>query len=189
MASRLQDDLIHEFREEKKMITAQMDLFNPMALSLRKPVAQRLASKGLILFMEIFCWLAALSTIPFGIFLSKLYPFYLLFRLNKPELRQSLGGVQEVQYLQWSIYGLIALLGLLFLFLARALARIRRKNDVLSLTGKHIKILLGQHLTRKAAIDAIEQRHFMELPGTSLHYDINDIPNPGYDEGSIERLL
>jgi len=189
MAGRLQDDLIIEFREEKKMINAQMDLFNPMALSLRKPVAQRLANKGLIVFMEIFCWLALLGSIAFGIFLDKLYPFYILFQLKKPEFSQQLGGIQHVQYLLWTIYGLIGLACILFFFLASALARIRKKNDVLSITGKHIKTLLGQHLTRKAAIDAIEQRHFMELPGTSLHYDINDIPNPGFDEGSIERRI
>ena len=35
---------------------------------------------------------------------------------------------------------------------------------MLDLAGKNIKDLVGQHLNRKAAIDAIEQRHFLELP-------------------------
>ena len=187
MAARLQDDLIQEFREEKKMIMAQIDLFNPMALSLRKPAAQRLANKGLIIFAETFCWLSLLGSITFGIFLNKLYPFYILFQLKRVELSKTLGAI-NVQNLLWCVYGMIGVVVLLLFFLARTLARIRKKNDVLSIAGKSIKTVVGQHLTRKAAIDAIEQRHFMELPQVKAA-DINDIPNLGYDGSSVERLV
>ena len=178
--TRLQDDLLREFREEKKMILSQIELFNPMAMSLRKPAAQRLTNKGLIIFAELLCWLGFLGSIAFGIFLNKLEPYYLLFRLSVKEYSDRLGA-QNVKNLQIGIYALIAAIGLLCFFLARALASVRKKNDILSISGKHIKTLVGEQLNRKAAIEAIEQRHFMELPQEKIHIDVNDIPNPGYE--------
>lgn len=183
--SKLQDDLLNEFREEKRLINNQIEIFDPLGISLRKPAAQRLASKGLIVFGELLCWLAALGCIAFAVFLNKLYPFYLLFQLRNPEHARTLGA-HNVQMLQWCFYGLIALTALLFLFLARTLARIRQKNAILNLAGRHMKTLVGQHLTRKAAIDAIEQRHFMEMPQPE---HVNEVPNPGYNEGSVERVM
>ncbi len=184
--SKLQDDLMNEFREEKRLINAQIDIFDPLGISLRKPAARRLASKGLIIFGELLCWMLVLGCIVFAVFLNKLYPFYLLFQLRAPAYSTTL-GLNNVHMLQWSAYGLIALSGMLFLLLARALAGIRQKNDILNLAGKHIKTLVGQHLTRKAAIDAIEQRHFMELPQPA--YTADNMPNPGYDGGSIEHVV
>ncbi len=183
--TKLQEDLLNEFREEKRLISTQIEIFDPLGISLRKPAAQRLASKGLIIFSELLCWLAALGCIAFAIFLNKLYPFYLLFQLRNVEYSKVL-GINNIQMLQWSFYGIIAITGLLFIFLARTLGRIRQKNAILNLAGKHIKSLVGQHLARKAAIDAIEQRHFMEMPQPAI--DVNGVPNPGYNEGSIERL-
>ena len=176
--TRLQDDLLREFREAKRMIQSQINEFEPLAVSLRKPAAQRLAAKGLILTGEALCWLAFLGSIALCIFLNKLYPSYLLFEIRQP--RYANLGLQNIQFLQWMVYGIIGLNGLTFLLLARSLARIRQKNAILHMAGARIKTLVGQHLQRKAAIDAIEQRHFNELPG----YDstnINEIPNPGYE--------
>lgn len=185
--TRLQDDLLHEFREEKRMIQAQINDFDPLAMSMRKPAAQRLAAKGLILFCELLCWGLFLAAIAMCIFLDKLYPFYQLFQLKRPEYISSL-GLQHVQMLQWGVYALIGFAGLLSLLLARSLARVRQKNDILQMAGKRIKTLVGQHLQRKAAIDAIEQRHFNELPA-QIATDVNTIPNPGYDaqEGIVHK--
>ncbi len=179
--TRLQDDLLLEFREEKKMIQSQIELLEPLSISLRKPAAQRLAAKGLIIFGELLCWLLFLTAVASCIFLNKLYPFYLLFQLSRPDHAQNL-GLQNVHFLQWGVCALIGLTGLLFVFLARSLARIRQKNAILNIAGKQIKTIVGQHLQRKAAIDAIEQRHFNELPvHAPAGGSVNLIPNPGYD--------
>jgi len=178
--TRLQDDLLLEFKEEKKMIQSQISIIEPLAVSMRKPAAQRLAAKGMIIFGEIFCWLSFLAAIATCFFLNRLYPFYVLFELYRPE-HVGLLGHQNVQFLQWSFYGLFGLSAILFYFLARSLARIRQKNGILNLAGRDIKTVVGQHLQRKAAIDAIEQRHFNELPSTEFHDHVNLAPNPGYD--------
>lgn len=180
--SRLQDDLLQEFREEKRMINAQIDLADPLALSLRKPAAQRLASKGLLIFGELLCWALFLGAVGLIIFLNKIIPFFVLSQLNRPEHADRLGA-GNVQMLQWGVYGLVGLCGLLFVFLARAMARIRQKNDILSMTGSRIKTIVGQHLQRKAAIEAIEQRHFNEIPADA-YTDIHEVPNPGYEGGN-----
>ncbi|MEO6831918.1 MAG: hypothetical protein ABI378_06250 [Chitinophagaceae bacterium] len=182
---RLQDALMKEFQEEKKMIQNQIDLFEPLAASLRKPAAQRLAQNGLILFGELFCWLFVLASIGTCIFLNKLYPFYVLFEISKPADLDVLGH-QNLQMLRWAVYGIIALSGFLFFLLARNLRKIRLKNRILSLAGKDIKTVIGQQLQRRAAIDVIEQRYFDELPAQEKSDSINQIPNPGYDEREEE---
>ena len=182
--NKLQDDLLQEFRDEKKMISNQIELFDPLAVSLRRPAAQRLAAKGLLIFSETICWAGMLGTIAFAVFLNKLYPFFLLFQLRREEFTRSLGA-NNVQYLLWSVYAMIGIAGFFLLLLARAIRRVRLKNDILNLAGKHIKTLVGQHLERKAAIDAIEQRHFLEIP-QPVNQGVNNVPNPGYDGGSVE---
>lgn len=179
MPSRLQDDLLHEFREEKRMIQSQIEEFQPLAVSLRKPAAQRLASKSLILLSELICWLLFLAAATACVFLNRLYPFILLFDLDTSG-HQDQFAAQDVHTLRLCVYGIIALCGIGFLLLARSLARIRQKNDILNMAGGRIKTLVGQHLERKAAIEALEQRHFGELPA-DYSTDVNAIPNPGYD--------
>jgi hypothetical protein len=46
------------------------------------------------------------------------------------------------------------------------------KNDVLDLAGKNIKTLVGEHLKRKAMMEMMEQRHFLELPAMSGSPDV-----------------
>lgn len=186
--ARLQDDLLQEFREEQRFVNEQIKLFDPLATSLRKPVAQRLLNKGLLIFMEIVCYLAFLGSIAVGIFLNKLYPFYLVAQLSRSQYREQLGST-NVQNFTIGVYALIALIALLFLVCARMLRRIRLKNAILNIAGKNIKTAVGDLLKRKAAIDAIEQRNFMELPATGAVTSsvelppakVNDMPNPGYD--------
>jgi hypothetical protein len=89
----------------------------------------------------------------------------------------------EEEYFSIAVHAMAGLIALLFYVMARIIRRIRLKNDVLDLAGRNIKELMGQHLQRKAAIDAIEQRHFLELPqyedGIKVN-NVNSIPNPGY---------
>lgn len=180
--NRLQDDLLLEFREEKKMILNQLELIDPLSVSLRKPAARRLASKGLLVFGEVLCWLMVLVTVGFGVFLRQLYPYYYLFQLQREEFTRTFGTV-NIQRLHWGIYILIGIIALLFFLLARSLRRIRLKNDILHMAGRHMKTLVGQHLHRKAALDAIEQRHFLQLPPETPRAadDVNDVANPGYE--------
>ena len=176
--TRLQEDLLREFKEERQMIGGQIDLFDPLATTLRKPVAQRLASAGLILFGELLCWLCVLAAIVFAVLIRRLAtPFYALFTVDMQRATNPIA----LRNLQWAVYGTVAVVALLFLFLARALRRIRLKNGILFLAGSRIKTLVGQLLERKAAIDAIEQRHFLEIPGDA-RADATAVPNPGYGE-------
>lgn len=188
---RLQDDLLQEFREEQRFVNEQIRLFDPLATSLRKPVAQRLLHKGLLVFMEIVCYLAFLAGIAFIVFMGKLYPFYLITQLSRTQFREQL-GTGNVQNLTIAVYALAGLIAFLFLVIARMLRRIRLKNDILNVAGKNIKTSVGSLLKRKAAIDAIEQRNFMELPATGAVTSsvelpaakVNDMPNPGYDDNT-----
>lgn len=178
--TRLQEDLLQEFKEERRMIVNQIELFDPLASSMRRPAAQRLFSKGALIFLELFVWLAFFGTIALGFLLKKLFPYYVLGQLQARATEAGIGRY-NADALYWGVIGLIAGAALLWLIIARMIRRIRLKNDILHLAGSRIKTLVGQHLERKAAIDAIEQRHFLEIPATDVNRNVNEVENPGYD--------
>lgn len=183
-STRLQDDLLKDFKEQRKMIYKQVELLDPLATSLRKPAAQRLISKGSLIFSEVLCYVIVLGLIAFVVFMDKIYPFYILTELRfKSEFRQ-LGWV-NIQAFVMAVYALVIIIAILFFGLGRAARAFRLKNDILNLAGKNIKLVIGQHLERKASIGSIEQRHFQELPNEHLEEEdgvvINEVPNPGYE--------
>lgn len=182
-STRLQDDLLRDFKEQKAVIYDQVELLDPLATSLRKPAAQRLISKGAFIFGEILCYLLVLGVIAFAVFMDKIYPFYILSEIRFKTEYSKL-GMLNVQAFTFAIYGILGLVAILFYVLARACRAIRLKNDILQLAGNTIKHIVGQHLKRKASIDAIEQRHFLELPNTHLEegVKVSQIPNPGYGD-------
>lgn len=184
-SSRLQDDLLKDFKEQRKMVYDQIELLDPLATSLRKPAAQRLISKGALVFSEVLCYLLSVGIIVFLFFMEKIYPFYLLAELKHKSNFRSMGWV-NIQTFSIAIYAIIALVAILFYGLARAARAIRLKNTILNLAGKNIKVVIGQHLTRKASIDTLDQRHFTEFPHNDFAEDgvnVNQVPNPGYDAG------
>lgn len=178
--SRLQDDLLQEFREEKKLVFSQLEIFDPLAASLRKPAAKRLLNKGLLIFLEIVSYLLSLCSIAVVIFMNRLFPLYVLDAVHRKGLERL--DRYETDSFFWLVTGLIVFTGIQFFIIARITRRIRLKNDILNIAGRHIKTLVGQHLTRKAAIDSIEQRHFTELPEMppAPVQGVNSISNPGY---------
>lgn len=179
--TRLQDDLLQDFKEQKVMIYEQIQLFEPLAASLNKPAAQRLISKGSLIFFEIACYILCCGSVAFAVLSDRIYPFYLMAELRFKPQYNGLGWKSTA--LQFAFYGLMALIALLFYFVARALRGIRLKNDIINIAGKQIKALAGQHLKRRAAIEGIEQRHFMELPDVPIRpAKVNEVPNPGYSD-------
>lgn len=179
-SSRLQDDLLNDFREQKKTILEQIELFDPLATSLRKPAAQHLMSQGGIIIMEVLCYLLCLTSIAFTVLMDRIYPFTVLWDGKFGSRFSDLSHLTEPQAFNIAVHGLGCFIAFLFLVLARATGKIRSKNKVLQLAGKNIKQLVGQHLNRKASIEAIEQRHFTELPSLEESVRVTEVPNPGY---------
>jgi hypothetical protein len=168
----LKDDLLAEFREERIMITDQLEMLDPLATSLRKPAAQRLLSSGTLIITEFSCYIVSLGGIAFTALLHRIYPFSLLSKtFYDPELRNKIGG-PNLTMLIAATYALAILL-LAFVFVIGRMAReIRLKNDILHVAGKDIKTIVGQHLERRAALRTIEQRHMLGMSG------INHVPSP-----------
>lgn len=186
---RLQDDLLREYRDEKDFIAQQIARLDPVASSLRRPAAARLASSGLILFGELLCYVLALGLVACAIFSDKIYPLLLFTRFKRPEYTQLIRP-GNVNNLYWCMIGALVLGAVLLYLLARALSRVRRRSAVLARTGATMKAVLGDLLRRKAAIDTLEQRHaseLAELPAAARAQDVNDVPNPGYGEGAMNR--
>lgn len=169
--SRLQDDLLKDFRAQKKIILEQIELFDPLATSMRLPAAQRLMNKTLLIIVEVLFYLLFLSFVGFMLLMDVVYPFNFLSKIRYIKSIETFTQFTDAEYFSIAVHAMVGLIALLFFILARMVARIRLKNNILDLAGKNIKQLVGQHLNRKAAIDAIEQRHFLELPQLSGHPD------------------
>ncbi len=182
---RLQDDLIREFRAEQAFTDAQLALFDPLATQLRRPAARRLLSAGLLILVEVLFYALAIGGIALFLFRARLYPFYLLQRFQRPEYETLIGrgNVKNLEILVWCLVG-----GTMFLcfWLARAMHKIRLKNAVLARTGGVVKSFVGELLQRRAAMSALEQRHYEVIPMTHTQSSVgvNEVPNPGYDAAS-----
>lgn len=160
----LQEELIRDFQQQKKMINEQVALIDPMATSLRKPAARRLFHNGILVFLEILSWLLMLGCIAFVLFADKLYPFYYLNQLVHDSALGERYPAEDLKLLYWCIKGICIFAALLFVVIARMLGTIRLKNSILHIAGKNMKLLVEQLLRRKAAMEGMEQKYPVELP-------------------------
>ena len=163
----LKDDLLAEFRDERVMITEQLELLDPLATSLRQPAARRLLSSGTLFITEFSCYVISLGGLSVTALLHRIYPFSILNKMfYTPDVRNKIGA-PNLTLLIAAVYALL-IIGVVFLFIIGRMAReIRLKNDILHHAGKDIKTIVAQHLVRKAAINTIEQRHYMGQSGVS----------------------
>lgn len=165
ISNRLHDDLIQDFKDQKSIISDQITIFDPLASSLRKPAAYRLMNKTGLILTETGCYLLCLTAIAFVVLLPDIFPFSVIFQDQRFRFQFSeLGILTPHQLAGLALHMLGGLTALLFFIMARMIRKVRLKNVVLNVAGKHIKTLVGQHLKRKAAIESIEQRHFAEMP-------------------------
>lgn len=178
--NRLNDDLLHNFKEQKEMITEQIKIFEPIAESLSKPAAVHLLGQGTLIILEVICYILFLGSVAASVLVGTLVPFDMLDNIYT-SLPLNSDGREYITLISFALHGLVIVIGFLFLIIAFNLSSIRKKNKILSVAGKNLKTLVGQHLRTKAAIDTIEQRHFMELPVVLPNQRVNEVPNPGYD--------
>lgn len=162
--TRLQDDLLNDFTEQKQVMVEQIELFDPLATSLRKKAASRLMPKALLIILEIVCFLCSAGMIALMVQMRHIAPFRSLSKLRYLHQLSDLSHLREAEYLSLSVYifaGAIALL----LFIAGAMLHyIMLKNNILRIARSNVMILTAQHLKRKASIEMLEQRHLLDLP-------------------------
>jgi hypothetical protein len=185
--TRLQEDLLQEFKEEKQTINNQLEIFEPLAENLRKPAAQRLVSQGTLIIFEVICYVLCGGAIALAVLMNKVYPFsvwdYIHYRGQLPDVPEGNPTMADMQNFTIVLHVLLGLAGLLFLIIARLLSSVRRKNFIINSVGKDIKTLVGQHLVRKATIKSIEERHFLNNTfDEEGKTDVNSIPNPGFGD-------
>lgn len=185
MASRLQDDLLFDFREQKTLIEQQLEVFDPLGTELSKPAARRLVSKTALIIAEILCYTLAAGAVAFAILMTRFPPFDVLPQIRfNPDIVKL--GWQRIEWFNMAIYGRLGIIAILFYIIARTMRSIRLKNNILHYAAKHIKIMVGQHLKRKASLQTTYERHFTELPplpGEIMHNPIgvNEVINPGFE--------
>lgn len=178
---RLQEDLLKEYRAEKVMVANQLELLEPLAVSLRKPIAARVLNSIVLLFFEALSWLGIATVIGFCIIRDKVYPFYILARLRTKAAELGFSN-SDVDAVYWSVLIFAAIIIILLFIVARNLGKIRKKNAVLQLAAKSIKTVVGEQLNRKAAIKVIDQRYFEilePLPIIEAKNDGTNEPNFG----------
>jgi len=162
----LQEELIRDFQEQKRTISEQLAVADPMAASLRRPAARRLFHAGIIVFLEILAWLLLLCCIAFVLFSDRLYPFYYFNQLQHDTSLGARYRSQDLRVLYWTIKATGIFTAVLFFIIARMLGTIRLKNSILHVAGRNMKLLAEQLLKRKAAMEMLEQKYPAELPSS-----------------------
>jgi hypothetical protein len=161
----LKDDLLAEFREERMMINDQLELLDPLGTSLRRPETQNLHGPSTLFIIEIIGYILCVCCLAFAILMHNIYPFSILnTALYNPELRSSLGG-PNITLLSASVYTLVGIIAVCIFIIARLVRSVRLKNEVLQHAGRDVKTIVSQHLLRRAAMEAIEQRHLLSTTG------------------------
>jgi hypothetical protein len=163
---RLQEDLLKAFRDERAMLDEQIALIEPLAKNLSRPAISRWARRGVGFVGEVICWILAVALIVGCFLLNKIPPFYLLFELNRSQIEQTLGA-RPIQMLQWGVYGLIIVIAILLVILARTIARVHRRNDLLHQAVSRIQKILDQNKKRKQSLEELEQKHFGSAGNTT----------------------
>ena len=161
----LKDDLLAEFREERIMINDQLEILDPLGTSLRMPAAQNLYSSSTLFIAEFVCYAGCAGAVAFAVAMHNIYPFNLLnTALYNPELRSTLGG-PNITFLSAAIYALVGIVAIGLFVIAQLVRSVRLKNEVLRHAGRDVKTIVSQHLLRRAAMEAIEQRHLLATTG------------------------
>ncbi len=181
----LYNDLVQDWQEQKALIKEQIKLIDPMATSLRKSTAQRFLNATLNVIMEMLMYLLALGSIAYLFFLDNLGPFYILGKITTTPEVKTLFSTNDLSTFGMGIKGLFVVIAILFLVIGRMLANIRHKNATLSLAGKNMKTISGQHLARKTEIETLEQRHIMVLPQTDINVDSIEVIRKDEDHNDI----
>jgi hypothetical protein len=99
--------------------------------------------------------------------MDRIFPFHLIGRLLHDTAISDNYNPNHVMLLSWIIRGMAVFTALLFYIILRLLGSIRKKNNVLHLTGKNMRLLAEQLLKRKAAMDTLEQKHPVEMPSNA----------------------
>lgn len=167
----LYEDLVRDWQDQKTMIKEQIRLIDPMATSLRKSTAQRFLNTTLNVVMELLMYLLAIASVAYLFFLDNLGPFYLVGKIVTTPDVKTIFSSNDLSNFSLAIKAMFVLLAILFLIIGRMLANIRHKNTTLSLAGKNMKTISGQHLSRKQEIEMLEQRHVAVLPKTDIKVD------------------
>jgi hypothetical protein len=107
--TRLQEDLLNDFRQQKQIIHEQIDLFDPLATSLRKPAAQRLASKTGLIIAETFSYLLSFAAFAFSVFMNLVYPFTSLMNVRYIKNISDLTAMKETEYFSIAVHCMAAL--------------------------------------------------------------------------------
>lgn len=151
--------LIHDFQEQKSTIKRQIDLMDPIAESIKEPARKRFFNKSLLMMGEFIMYILAIAFFASTILFDKI-PF-----INTWDQLISLGEVKdyfvmnELLWYEVFIRGLLFSLALFTLWVARMLARFRKKNELLQLAGVQMNQAVEELLKRRIAIEDIENKY------------------------------
>jgi hypothetical protein len=181
--SPLKDDLLQEFRQERKMVNEQVAMLDPLVTSLNRPAAKSTTTSASLIVAEIFCYLLTAGGVALLATMHNIYPFSTLKNmLYETEIRMK-AGPENVIYLMLAVYGMAALLVIFIFLLGRAARATRQKNKILKQARLDATAIMGQQLERKAAIDAIEQRHMLGASSITIspkQQPVTEIANPAF---------
>lgn len=152
-------DLILDFQQQKSEVQAQIQLIDPVATSIRKPAANRLLNKSMLIVGEILMYCFFLAFLGLAFF-SKHFPI-----LNTWDALTQLTEVKDsfiendLLWFEIIFKGSFFITALLFLWIGRMLSKFRHKNDVLQLAAQNMNTIVERLFKRKVELEQMEHQY------------------------------
>ncbi len=160
----LYKEFIKNFQEEKKVNEEQISLLDPLAVSMKSNAIRRMFQNWSLILLEIASWLAAVMCVALIVLMDKVYPLSVLHKIFKSNDMPIAFQYQDLKGMYWAVCGLIALLCVLFIVIARMISTIRRKNKVLAIAAKNMKQVAEQLLRKRSQNEAMQLKYPAEIP-------------------------
>jgi hypothetical protein len=179
------DDLLNQLKAEWQLLNSQSDTLAPLASELTEQNANHGIKQTLLVLIEVICYTSFAACIAFAFVAHKTPPFAVLSTIYSVASISSIAPISELNLLILAAYGVVIIVGALFITLGLLTGKLRRKKYWLKQSDKALAKLLIEFEQRKGAIESLERKYFLPLVPLSntsgRKPNVNEIPNPGYD--------
>ncbi len=160
----LYKDLLTNFHNHDKSTQEQLALIEPLAASMKSGAIQRLLQNWYLILIEIILWVGVALAVLTVIFTDKIYPFSFLNKISFNQLTLETYGEKDFEMLYIGTKTLFVIIAVLLSIIARMIASIRKKNQILGLAAKNMKKIGEQLLKEKSHIQTLYNKYPYDLP-------------------------
>lgn len=176
----LLNDLIKDFAQGRETNKQVIDLTDSLVAKIKTPLAYRFFQSSFSLVLEFLLWVAIIACFALIILMNKFYPFSLINEYKSIKIDGFIP--EDLDTLTLVIRGLLLLLGLAFFWVARLLARGRKRAKVMTELTNELKAVMEKLLNRRSSIRDLSLKYPVDLSEDADSIGAQDSLPPGNED-------